>query len=170
MRAWYTRGESVEEALRWHHRSRRHPDRRDISNTRLERPGQRQLLLPVAPGRQRHVRRHKPHLRDHRGGRCASRSPMTTTSPRAWPAPAPPSRWSPKAGFDNTSASHSGVNTAFTLQLYFSVEPTLGFVDVRDSVLDVTSGTVTAVRRTAPKAALATAAGSERSYRPVLRP
>ena len=76
---------------------------------------------------------------------------MTTTSPRAWPAPAPPSRWFPKTGFDNTSASHSGENTTFTLQLYFSVEPTLGFVDVRDSVLDVTSGTVTAVRRTAPQ-------------------
>ena len=34
---------------------------------------------------------------------------------------------------------------------HLSVEPTLGFVNVRDNVLDVTNGTVTAVRRTDPQ-------------------
>ena len=48
-------------------------------------------------------------------------------------------------------ASHGGVNTTFTFQLYFSVEPTLSFEDVRDDVLAITNGDVTAVRRTHPQ-------------------
>ena len=48
-------------------------------------------------------------------------------------------------------ASHGGVNSTFTFQLYFSVEPTLSFEDVRDDVLAITNGDVTAVRRTHPQ-------------------
>ena len=47
-------------------------------------------------------------------------------------------------------ASHGGLNTTFTFQLYFSVEPTLGFVKVRDNVLTLTNGDITKVRRTDP--------------------
>ena len=47
-------------------------------------------------------------------------------------------------------ASHGGLNSTFTFQLYFSVEPTLGFVNVRDNVLTLTNGDITAVRRTSP--------------------
>ena len=50
-------------------------------------------------------------------------------------------------------ASHDGVNTTFTFQLYFSVEPTLSFEKVRDDVLTLTNGEVTAVRRTNPQSA-----------------
>ena len=45
-------------------------------------------------------------------------------------------------------ASHGGLNSTFTFQLYFSVEPTLGFVNVRDNVLTLTNGDITKVRRT----------------------
>ena len=48
-------------------------------------------------------------------------------------------------------ASHGGVNTTFTFQLYFSVEPKLSFEKVRDDVLTLTKGKVTAVRRTDPQ-------------------
>ena len=51
----------------------------------------------------------------------------------------------------NVPASHGGLNTTFTFQLYFSVNPSLGFTNVRDNVLDVTNGTVTYVRRTDPQ-------------------
>ena len=47
--------------------------------------------------------------------------------------------------------SHGGVNSTFTFQLYFSVEPKLGFEKVRDDVLAITNGEVTAVRRTHPQ-------------------
>ncbi len=45
-------------------------------------------------------------------------------------------------------ASHGGLNSTFTVQLYFSVEPALGFVNVRDNVLTLTNGDITKVRRT----------------------
>ena len=45
--------------------------------------------------------------------------------------------------------SHDG-STAFTLELYFSEEVSLGFEAVRDHVLDVTGGSVTAARRLEP--------------------
>ena len=51
----------------------------------------------------------------------------------------------------NVPASHGGLNTTITFQLYFSVNPSLGFTNVRDNVLDVTNGTVTYVRRTDPQ-------------------
>ena len=60
----------------------------------------------------------------------------------------------PLRGFfdeDTVPASHSGINTTFTFELYFSVEPTLGFVNVRDHVLTLANGDVTAVRRTSPQ-------------------
>ena len=47
-------------------------------------------------------------------------------------------------------ASHDGA-TAFTLQLYFSEEPSLSFEKVRDDVLRVTNGDVTKARRTHPQ-------------------
>ena len=53
--------------------------------------------------------------------------------------------------FDSVPASHGGVNSTVTFQIYFSVEPTLGFVNLRDNVLTVTNGSVTAVRRTDPQ-------------------
>ena len=60
----------------------------------------------------------------------------------------------PLEGFFDAStvpASHEGANTTFRFELYFSVEPTLGFEDVRDDVLTLTNGSVTAVRRTNPQ-------------------
>ena len=48
-------------------------------------------------------------------------------------------------------ASHDGINTTFTFQLYFSINPALGFANVRDHVLTVTNGDVTYVRRTSPQ-------------------
>ena len=60
----------------------------------------------------------------------------------------------PLEGFfdeDTVPASHAGANSTFTFQLYFSVEPELGFVNVRDNVLTLTNGDVTAVRRTSPQ-------------------
>ena len=60
----------------------------------------------------------------------------------------------PLEGFfddDTVPASHGGTNTSFTFELYFSVEPTLGFVKVRDDVLTITNGDVTAVRRINPQ-------------------
>ena len=50
-------------------------------------------------------------------------------------------------------ASHDGVNSTFTFELYFSVEPSLEFEKVRDDVLTLTNGEVTAVRRTDPESA-----------------
>ena len=55
------------------------------------------------------------------------------------------------AGFDNAPASHGGLNSSFTLQLYFNVEPTLSFTDVRDNLLTMANGDVTYVRRTDPQ-------------------
>ena len=60
----------------------------------------------------------------------------------------------PLEGFfdeDTVPASHGGLNTTFTFQLYFSVEPELGFVNVRDNVLTLTNGNVTKVRRINPQ-------------------
>ena len=60
----------------------------------------------------------------------------------------------PLEGFfdeDTVPASHGSLNTTFTFQLYFSVEPTLSFVDVRDDVLTLTNGDVTKVRRINPQ-------------------
>ena len=60
----------------------------------------------------------------------------------------------PLEGFfdeDTVPANHEGANTTFTLELYFSVEPTLGFVNVRDNVLTLTNGIATAVRRVNPQ-------------------
>ena len=53
--------------------------------------------------------------------------------------------------FDNVPASHGGINTTFTFQFYFNVEPTLGFVNVRDNVLTLTNVDITKVRRTDPQ-------------------
>ena len=53
--------------------------------------------------------------------------------------------------FDSVPASHGGVNSTVTFQIYFSVEPILGFVNLRDNVLTVTNGSVTHVRRTDPQ-------------------
>ena len=52
-------------------------------------------------------------------------------------------------GFDTDTVpeEHSGED-AFTFQIHFSEEPELGYVAVRDHVLTVTNGDVTAVRRT----------------------
>ena len=60
----------------------------------------------------------------------------------------------PLEGFFDAStvpASHEGVNTTFTFQLYFNLEPVLEFEKVRDDVLTLTNGDVTAVRRTHPQ-------------------
>ena len=60
----------------------------------------------------------------------------------------------PLEGFFDAStvpASHEGVNSTFTFELYFSVEPKLEFKKVRDNVLTITYGEVTAVRRTHPQ-------------------
>ena len=60
----------------------------------------------------------------------------------------------PLEGFfdeDTVPANHHGANTTFTFELYFSVEPTLEFVKVRDDVLTITNGDVIAVRRTSPQ-------------------
>ena len=60
----------------------------------------------------------------------------------------------PLEGFfdeDTVPASHAGANSTFTFQLYFSVEPELGFVNVRDNVLTLTNGDVTKVRRINPQ-------------------
>ena len=54
-------------------------------------------------------------------------------------------------GFNNVPASHGGLNATFTFQLYFSVNPTLGFTNVRDNVLTLTNGDITKVRRTDPR-------------------
>ena len=54
------------------------------------------------------------------------------------------------AQFLGVPASHDG-ETAFTFELRFSVEPTLGFEKVRDDVLTITKGDVTSVRRTNPR-------------------
>ena len=62
----------------------------------------------------------------------------------------------PLEGFFDAStvpASHSGANSTFTFQLYFSVEPSLEFEKVRDDVLTLTNVEVTAVRRTDPESA-----------------
>ena len=52
-------------------------------------------------------------------------------------------------GFDNDTVpdEHDGED-AFTFQIHFSEEPSLGYLAVRDLVLTVTNGDVTAVRRT----------------------
>ena len=54
--------------------------------------------------------------------------------------------------FDSSTvpSSHDG-SQSFSLQAYFSEEPALGFRNVRDHVLAVTGGDVTAVRRTDPQ-------------------
>ena len=60
----------------------------------------------------------------------------------------------PLEGFFDAStvpASHEGVNSTFTFELYFSVEPNLEFKKVRDNVLTITNGEVTAVRRIHPQ-------------------
>ena len=60
----------------------------------------------------------------------------------------------PLEGFFDAStvpASHEGVNSTFTFELYFSVEPNLAFKKMRDNVLTITNGEVTAVRRTHPQ-------------------
>ena len=51
---------------------------------------------------------------------------------------------------DTVSASHDG-ETEITFEIYFSVEPSLGFENVRDHVLNVSNGDVTAVRRVNPQ-------------------
>ena len=53
------------------------------------------------------------------------------------------------AEFLGVPASHDG-ESAFTFELSFSVEPNLGFENVRDDALSVTEGDVTSVRRTDP--------------------
>ena len=53
--------------------------------------------------------------------------------------------------FDAVPATHGGVNSTITFQLYFSVEPALEYKKLRDSVLTATGGSVTAVRRTDPQ-------------------
>ena len=55
--------------------------------------------------------------------------------------------------FDETTVpdNHNGANATFTFELYFSVEPSLGFEDVRDDVLTLTNGSVTRAARTNPQ-------------------
>ena len=59
----------------------------------------------------------------------------------------------PLEGFFDASTVPSGHDgaTTFTFQLYFNLEPVLGFEKVRDDVLTLTNGDVTAVRRTHPQ-------------------
>ena len=59
----------------------------------------------------------------------------------------------PLEGFFDASTVPSGHDgaTTFTFQLYFNLEPKLGFEKVRDDVLTITNGEVTAVRRTHPQ-------------------
>ena len=52
-------------------------------------------------------------------------------------------------GFDAVPASHDGSNP-FTFQIHFSVEPELTATNVRDHVLTVTNGAVTAASQTEP--------------------
>ena len=59
----------------------------------------------------------------------------------------------PLEGFFDASTVPSGHDgaTTFTFQLYFNLEPKLGFEKVRDKVLTITKGDVTSVRRTHPQ-------------------
>ena len=52
-------------------------------------------------------------------------------------------------GFDTVPASHDG-SSPFTFQIHFSVEPELTAANVRDHVLTVTNGAVTAASQTEP--------------------
>ncbi len=62
-------------------------------------------------------------------------------------APLPPLR----GDFDEETVpnSHNG-SAAFSFQVYFTEEPSLSYVNVRDHVLTVTNGTVISARRTKP--------------------
>ena len=53
-------------------------------------------------------------------------------------------------GFDHIPTGHDGENT-FNFQMYFSIEPSLSTADVRDHVITVTNGNVTAARMTNPQ-------------------
>ena len=84
-------------------------------------------------------------------------APTATPNPTATLTPAPTPMLTPtpqalQGHFDEATvpASHDGA-TAFTLQLYFSEEPSLSFEKVRDDVLRVTNGDVTKARRTHPQ-------------------
>lgn len=79
-------------------------------------------------------------------------NPMELTVP-ARPGPAPkgartiaPVATGPTAEFVDTPASHDGQNP-FTVELRFSEEFSVSYVDLRDHVFTVTAGTVTKARR-----------------------
>ena len=55
-------------------------------------------------------------------------------------------------GFDATTVpgEHEGAETTFTFEIHFNQEPSLGYANVRDHVLNVTNGAVTGASRTTP--------------------